>query len=44
VALLAAAVLYVVHRVAVDLQYRWQWPVILQYLVRTDGGSWFAGA
>jgi polar amino acid transport system permease protein len=26
------------------MHYRWQWPVILQYLVRTEGGTWTAGA
>jgi polar amino acid transport system permease protein len=41
--LLALAALFVVHRTAGELQYRWQWPVILQYLVRTENGNWAAG-
>ena len=43
VALILAAVIFIVHRVGVEMRYRWQWPVILQYLVRADGGDWTAG-
>jgi polar amino acid transport system permease protein len=43
VMLMAAAVLFLVHRITVDIDYRWQWPVILQYLVRAEGGHWVAG-
>jgi polar amino acid transport system permease protein len=41
--LMAAAALFFVHRIVVDIDYRWQWPVILQYLVRAEGGRWVAG-
>ncbi|MCX5839663.1 MAG: amino acid ABC transporter permease [Deltaproteobacteria bacterium] len=43
IALLAAAVLFFVHRVGVEMKYFWQWPVILQYLLRWDGGNWVLG-
>lgn len=42
--LLAAAALYCMHRVRVDLQYKWQWGAIAQYLVRLDAGEWKAGS
>ena len=43
IALILTAAAFFVHRVGVEMHYRWQWPVILQYLVRTDGGHWAAG-
>ena len=43
IALILALVVYIVHRVGVEMRYRWQWPVILQYLARQDGGHWAAG-
>jgi polar amino acid transport system permease protein len=42
--LILAAAVYLVRRIGVEMNYRWQWPVMLQYLVRTDGGSWTAGS
>ncbi len=39
--LIAAA--FLVYRVGVEMQYRWQWPVILQYLVRRDEAGWATG-
>lgn len=44
IVLILAAGFYLVRRIGVDMNYRWQWPVMLQYLVRTDGGSWTAGS
>jgi polar amino acid transport system permease protein len=44
IALILAAGAFVVHRVAVEMDYRWQWPVLLGYLVRTDAEAWTAGA
>jgi polar amino acid transport system permease protein len=44
IALLAAAVFFLVHRVGMEMQYHWQWPVILQYLIRIDGERWVMGA
>jgi polar amino acid transport system permease protein len=44
IALILAAAVYLVRRIGVEMDYRWQWPVILQYIVRTDGGSWAAGS
>jgi len=44
ITLLAAAALYCVHRIRVDLQYRWQWGAIAQYLVRLDAEGWKAGS
>ena len=44
IALVLAAAAYLVHRVGVEMDYRWQWPVILQYLFRSDGESWIAGS
>ena len=43
IALILAAVVFIVHRVGVEMRYRWQWPVILQYLVRVDGAHWALG-
>ena len=43
IALILAAVVFIVHRVGVEMRYRWQWPVILEYLVRVDGAHWTAG-
>ncbi|MCL5808338.1 MAG: amino acid ABC transporter permease [Deltaproteobacteria bacterium] len=43
VALILAAVAFIVRRVGVEMRYNWQWPVILQYLVRVDGAHWAAG-
>lgn len=43
-AILAAAAFLLVHRVTMEMQYHWQWPVILQYLVRTNPEGWAAGA
>ena len=43
VTLILAAVVFIVHRVGVEMRYNWQWPVILQYLVRMDGAHWAAG-
>lgn len=44
IALMLAAGLFLVHRIGVEMEYRWQWPVMVQYLVRTEGGSWSAGS
>lgn len=44
IVLLLAAGVFLSHRIGVDMNYHWQWPVILQYIVRTDGGSWAAGS
>jgi len=44
IVLILAATVYLVRRIGVEMNYRWQWPVILQYLVRTEGGSWTAGS
>jgi polar amino acid transport system permease protein len=44
IVLMLAAGLFLVRRIGVDMDYRWQWPVMLQYLVRMDGGSWTAGS
>jgi len=44
IVLMLAAGLFLVRRIGVDMNYRWQWPVMLQYLVRMDGGSWTAGS
>ena len=44
IVLIVAATAYFVRRIGVEMDYRWQWPVILQYIVRTDGGSWAAGS
>lgn len=41
--LLAAAAVFLVRRVGGEMDYRWQWPVILPYLVRSEGGGWGAG-
>jgi polar amino acid transport system permease protein len=40
--LVGASAGYVFHRVAVDLDYRWNWPAIPQYLLRYDAaqGRW----
>ena len=43
VSLLLIAAAFFVYRVGVEMQYHWQWPVILQYLVRRDEGHWAAG-
>ena len=43
IVLILAVVVFIVHRVGVEMRYRWQWPVILQYLVRVDGAHWAAG-
>jgi polar amino acid transport system permease protein len=43
ITLIAIAAAFFAHRVVVEMQYRWQWPVILQYLARQDGGHWAAG-
>ncbi len=40
---LAAAAVFLVRRVGGEMDYRWQWPVILPYLVRSEGGGWGAG-
>lgn len=42
--LILAATAYLVRRIGVEMNYRWQWSVILQYLVRTDGGSLALGS
>ena len=44
IALMLAAGLFLARRIGVEMDYRWQWPVMLQYLVRTEGGSWTAGS
>jgi polar amino acid transport system permease protein len=44
ITLLLAAGAYLVRRIGVEMDYRWQWPVILQYLFRPEGGSWVAGS
>lgn len=38
-----AAAAFVVYRVGVEMHYHWQWPVLLQYVVRRDGAGWAAG-
>jgi polar amino acid transport system permease protein len=43
ISLILIAAAFFVYRVGVEMQYRWQWPVILQYLVRRDGVHWAAG-
>jgi polar amino acid transport system permease protein len=43
IALLLIGAAFLFHRVGMEMKYRWQWPVILQYLVRGDGGNWVAG-
>ncbi|MHB9098905.1 MAG: ABC transporter permease subunit, partial [Syntrophales bacterium] len=43
ITLILIAAAFLVYRVGVEMQYRWQWPVILQYLVRRDAGHWAAG-
>ncbi|MHB8772937.1 MAG: amino acid ABC transporter permease [Syntrophales bacterium] len=40
---LAAAAALLVRRVGVEMDYRWQWSVILPYLVRSEGDVWVAG-
>ena len=35
ITLLVAATVFLIRRVDVEMHYRWQWPVILQYLIRT---------
>ena len=42
IVLMLAAGVFLVRRIGVEMNYRWQWPVMLQYLVRTEGGSWTA--
>ena len=42
-ALLAAAALYCVRRISVDMQYNWQWAAIPQYIVRVEAGNLKAG-
>ena len=44
ITLLVAATVFLIRRVGVEMHYRWQWPVILQYLIRAEGGAWVAGA
>ena len=44
IALLAAAAVFLIRRVGVEMHYRWQWPVIFQDFVRAEGGIWAAGA
>jgi polar amino acid transport system permease protein len=44
IVLILAAGVYLVRRIGVDMNYHWQWPVMLQYLIRTDGESWTAGS
>jgi polar amino acid transport system permease protein len=43
--LILGAAAYVGHRITVDLQYRWDWRSLPQYLVRYDGetGTWVSG-
>ncbi|MHB8909689.1 MAG: amino acid ABC transporter permease [Syntrophales bacterium] len=43
ITLIMIAAAFLVYRVGVEMQYRWQWPVILQYLVRRNGSGWAAG-
>ena len=43
ISLILAAVVFIVQRVGVEMRYRWQWPVIFQYLVYLDGERWAAG-
>ncbi|MDA8124291.1 MAG: amino acid ABC transporter permease [Deltaproteobacteria bacterium] len=43
VALFLGVAGFFVYRIGVEMQYRWQWPLLLQYLVRTDGDHWLAG-
>jgi len=42
-ALLAVAALYCGHRIGVDMQYKWQWAAIPQYIVRIEAGNLKAG-
>jgi polar amino acid transport system permease protein len=44
IVLILVAAVYLVRRIGVEMDYRWQWPVILQYIVRMDGGSWALGS
>ena len=44
ITLLVTAAVFLIHRVGVEMHYRWQWPVILQYLIRVDGERWVTGA
>jgi polar amino acid transport system permease protein len=41
--MLVAAAAFIAYRIGVEMDYRWQWPVLLQYLVRLDGAGWHAG-
>ncbi len=43
ITLILIATAFLVYRVGVEMQYRWQWPVILQYLIRRDGDGWATG-
>jgi polar amino acid transport system permease protein len=43
ITLILAAAAFLVHRIGVEMKYHWQWPVILQYLVRADGDGWVSG-
>ncbi len=42
--LLAVSAVFLIHRIGGEMHYRWQWPVILGYLVRRSGDTWVAGA
>ena len=44
ITLLAATAVFLIHRVGVEMHYRWQWPVILQYIIRRSEDTWVAGA
>jgi polar amino acid transport system permease protein len=44
IVMILAVAVYLVHRIGVEMNYHWQWPVILQYIVRTEGGAWAAGS
>ena len=44
ITLLVGAAVFLIRRVDVEMHYRWQWPVILQYLIRRSGSTWAAGA
>jgi polar amino acid transport system permease protein len=43
IALLVALAIFLVRRVGGEMSYDWQWPVLLQYLIREDQGTWAAG-
>jgi len=43
IAMILGVAVFLVHRIGAELKYPWQWPVLLQYLVRFDGEGWVSG-